>query len=66
MAAEAAHFDGSTELLRYEQQFDQFSRRFPVVVLCQYDVREFDGPTILAAMKSHPDLYEVGLGTFLV
>jgi hypothetical protein len=35
------------------------------VVVCQYDVREFDGLTILKALKTHPDLFDFRLGAFL-
>jgi hypothetical protein len=41
------------------------ARRYPVVVVCQYDVREFDGQTILKALKTHPDLFDFRLGAFL-
>jgi hypothetical protein len=40
-------------------------RRYPVVVICQYDVREFDGEALLRALKAHPDLFALGVGTFL-
>jgi hypothetical protein len=27
-------------------------------VLCQYDAREFDGVTVVRAMKAHPDAFD--------
>jgi excisionase family DNA binding protein len=43
------------ELLRYETEYDQrISLRFPVITMCQYDVRLFSGLVVLDALKSHP------------
>jgi len=36
-----------------------------VVVICQYDVREFDGVAILRALKAHPDMFDFRIGAFL-
>jgi len=41
------------------------SKRYPVAVLCQYDVREFDGLTLVRALKAHPDMFELRIGGFL-
>jgi len=65
MASERAMFVSEEEMLRYEEAFEVMCRRYPVVVICQYDVREFDGPSLLRALKAHPDLYAFRLGTFL-
>ena len=45
--------------------FNMLSHRFPIVTLCQYDVREFDGETIFQAIRVHPDLFGLHLGSFL-
>jgi transcriptional repressor of dcmA and dcmR len=53
------------EMMRYEVAFSTIATRFPSVTLCAYDVREFDGQTIFDAMKAHPDLFDLRLGSFL-
>jgi transcriptional repressor of dcmA and dcmR len=65
MASERGMFVSADEMLRYEEAFEVMCRRYPVVVICQYDVREFDGPSLLRALKAHPDLFAFRLGTFL-
>ena len=52
-------------MIRYEVAFNMVAKRFPTVTLCQYDVREFDGRTIFEALRAHPDLYDIHLGSFL-
>jgi excisionase family DNA binding protein len=43
------------ELARYEADFDQrIAGRFPVITMCQYDVRLFSGLVVLDALRSHP------------
>jgi transcriptional repressor of dcmA and dcmR len=47
------------ELVAYEHTWDErFATRFPLVSMCQYDVRVFSGPMILAALKAHPDCFQ--------
>jgi len=65
MESERAMFTSEDEMLRYEEAFEVFFKRYPGVVLCQYDVRAFGGSSILRALKAHPDLYAMRLGTFL-
>jgi excisionase family DNA binding protein len=65
MTSERTMFSSEDEMLRYEEAFDLMSRRYPVAVICQYDVREFSGLAVLRALKAHPDLFDLGLGTFL-
>ncbi len=65
MACERREFSSGAEMIRYEVAFNTLARRFPTVTLCQYDVREFDGETVLQAIKAHPDLYGLHLGSFL-
>jgi hypothetical protein len=65
MASERDKFSSDAEMLRYEVAFNTIARRFPTVTLCQYDVREFDGEVVFQAIRSHPDLYSLHLGSFL-
>jgi excisionase family DNA binding protein len=53
------------ELLSLEQHLAPVIRRLPVVVLCPYDVRTFDGLTIVEALKLHFDTYSYQLAYFL-
>jgi hypothetical protein len=52
-------------MLDFEEALDVMIRRFPAVVLCQYDAREFDGEIMLRVLKAHPDMFELHLGGFL-
>jgi hypothetical protein len=65
MATVRRMFPSEDEMLRFEQAYDVMCRRYPIAAICQYDVREFDGPAILRVLKAHPDLFARRLGTFL-
>ena len=65
MVSERSMFGSEEEMLRYEEAFEVMCRRYPVVVICQYDVRRFDGVALLRALKAHPDLFGFRMGTFL-
>jgi excisionase family DNA binding protein len=52
-------------LLRFEHQCGALAKRFPMVMLCAYDVRQFDGLTILECLKLHHDTFAYGPGYFL-
>ncbi|HKB19250.1 MAG TPA: MEDS domain-containing protein [Candidatus Dormibacteraeota bacterium] len=65
MVAERTMFASEEEMLRYEEAFEVMSKRYPLAVMCQYDVRRFDGPALLRALKAHPDLFGLRIGTFL-
>jgi excisionase family DNA binding protein len=65
MTSERTMFSSEEEMLDYEEACELMCRRYPVVVICQYDVREFDGEAVLRALKAHPDLFALGVGTFL-
>jgi hypothetical protein len=65
MVSARAMFPSEDEMLRYEESFEVMFKRYPGVVLCQYDVRAFGGSSILRALKAHPDLYPLRLGAFL-
>ncbi|HKV30465.1 MAG TPA: MEDS domain-containing protein [Candidatus Dormibacteraeota bacterium] len=43
--------------LRFEHQCGALTKRFPMVMLCAYDVREFDALTILECLKLHHDTF---------
>ena len=65
MGSERKLFVSDAEMMTYEVAFNMIAKRFPTVTLCQYDVREFDGETIFQAMRAHPDLYSLHLGSFI-
>ena len=51
--------------LSFEHQCGALAKRFPMVILCAYDVREFDGQTIIECLKLHHDTFAYELGYFL-
>lgn len=65
MSSERRVFSSDAEMIRCEGAFNLLAKRFPTVTLCQYDVRQFDGETIFQALRAHPDLYGLHLGSFL-
>jgi excisionase family DNA binding protein len=65
MGSERKIFSSDAEMMRYEVAFNMLAKRFPTVTVCQYDVREFDGETIFQAIRAHPDMYGLHLGSFL-
>jgi excisionase family DNA binding protein len=65
MVSERLVFGSEAAMMAYEQAYELMAKRFPVVTLCQYDAREFDGEIMLRALKSHPDMFELHMGGFL-
>lgn len=65
MSSERKIFSSDAEMMSYEIAYNMLAQRFPMVTLCQYDVREFDGETIFKAIRAHPDLFSLHLGRFL-
>jgi len=68
VVGEMATYEGFSEvqeMLDYEVRYDSLSKRFPVRTLCQYDVRQFDGKTILSALQVHPDLFTRRIADYL-
>ncbi len=65
MSSARKGFVSDDEMVEFEIAFNTISKRLPTVALCQYDVREFDGETIFKAIRAHPDLYPVGIASFL-
>ncbi|MDZ7753876.1 MAG: MEDS domain-containing protein [Gammaproteobacteria bacterium] len=54
------------ELMAFETRFNcSLAHRFPVVSLCQYDVRLFSGSGVLNALKCHEDTFQYPLSRFL-
>jgi hypothetical protein len=58
-------FSDLSEMLDYEVAYDSLAKRLPVMTLCQYDVRQFSGETIVGALKAHPDLFSQRIADFL-
>jgi hypothetical protein len=53
------------EHLVVEQQSGALFKRFPVVVICAYDVRALDGVTVIEALKLHSDIFGHEVGYWL-
>jgi len=66
MVSERTVFPSDDEMISYEVAYNLIAKRFPTVTLCQYDVRSFGGETVFDALQAHPDLYDLGLASFLV
>lgn len=65
MACVKESFPNVQEMLIFERQLGNAVKRSPSITLCQYDVREFDGPSLLEAIKAHPDVSGLGLVKFI-
>lgn len=65
MACVRTMFDTEDEMLRFEEAFEVMFKRYPVVAICQYDVRLFDGVALMRSLKAHPDMFGLRTGTFL-
>ncbi len=59
-------FESDAQMIEFEVAFNTIAKRLPTVAVCQYDVREFDGETIFQAIRAHPDLYPLGIASFLI
>lgn len=66
MSSARKGFESDAQMVEYEVAFNTIAKRLPTVALCQYDVREFDGETIFQAIRAHPDLYPLGIASFLI
>jgi hypothetical protein len=49
------------DLIAYEFKFNQWSRRYPNVTVCMYDLDRFGGDVLIPAMKVHPRLWVNGV-----
>jgi hypothetical protein len=65
MACVKTIFETVHEMLVFERLVAAILARCPSVAICQYDVREFDGPSLLEAIKAHPDVSELGMVKFV-
>jgi len=65
MACVKATFPDVHQMLTFERQVDAIIKSSPTVAICQYDVREFDGPSLLEAIKGHPDVSDLGFVKFV-
>ena len=65
MASEREGFISEKEMLTYEALVNMTIKRFPCVVICQYDVRKFSGQAVLEALRAHPDVMSFPLGPLL-
>ncbi len=65
MTSERILFVSDDEMIAYEVAFNGIAKRFPTVTLCQYDARAFTGEVVFHALRAHPDLYSVGIASFL-
>ncbi|HKW69861.1 MAG TPA: MEDS domain-containing protein, partial [Candidatus Dormibacteraeota bacterium] len=63
MSSVRAMFISEEEMLRFEEALEVMYKRYPVVVICQYDVRDFTGLALLRALKAHPDMFGLRTGT---
>ena len=55
MAWGLAKMPSADELVRWEAMYDlHFATRFPLIALCQYDLRAFGGGVVVDALKTHP------------
>jgi hypothetical protein len=45
---------GRANFIRLESEVNQFVPRYPVVVLCLYDLDRFGGDLLIDVMKTHP------------
>jgi excisionase family DNA binding protein len=63
--AELTSVQSVKAFLTLEHQSGALAKRFPMVMLCAYDVREFDGSTVLECLKLHHDTFAHELGSFL-
>jgi hypothetical protein len=65
MASVREVFASEQEMLTFEAMFNTTAKRFPCVVICQYDVRKFSGEAVLSALRAHPDMADLPLGLLL-
>jgi hypothetical protein len=65
MACVKSTFKTVDEMLIFEHRVDGIITHSRTVAVCQYDVREFDGPALLEAIKAHPDVADLGFTKFV-
>lgn len=56
----------TSELNSYELNYNNsLGHQYPIVSLCQYDVRDFSGENVLGALRCHEDTFQYPLERFL-
>ena len=65
MACVKESFGSMEQMLLFERRVDSIFKQYPTVAICQYDVREFDGQSLLEAIKAHPDVSDLGFTKFV-
>lgn len=65
MASVKTNFESVQQMLVFEREVSSILKQSPTVAVCQYDVREFDGPSLLEAIKAHPDVSDLGFAKFV-
>jgi hypothetical protein len=65
MACVKTSFATVHQMLVFERLIGSIIARSPSVAICEYDVREFDGPSLLEAIQAHPNVSELGLMKFV-
>jgi hypothetical protein len=64
VSGRSGHLPSSESLMAYEARLTEVLARYPSTVVCQYDVRHFDGATIMDILSVHP--YTVVRGQLVV
>jgi signal transduction histidine kinase/ActR/RegA family two-component response regulator len=54
MSPEVTRVPGGSRLLEYESRVNELLREHPIVTVCQFDPRAFDGATIMDLLTVHP------------
>jgi hypothetical protein len=58
---EIQEISGGNRLVEYEYRLSLLLNDYPVISVCQYDARYFDGPTIKEILKAHPYIVIQGM-----
>lgn len=54
------------DLVAYEMRYNhEIAHQYPLVSVCQYDVRDFSGRGVLSALQCHQDTFKYSLSRFL-
>jgi MEDS: MEthanogen/methylotroph, DcmR Sensory domain len=66
MACVKASFESVHQMFLFGREVSSILKQSPTVAVCQYDVREFDGPSLLEAIKTHPGVSDLGFAKFVI
>ena len=53
------------QILVFEREVNSIFKQSLTVAICHYDVREFNDPSLLEAIKAHPDVSDLGFAKFV-